>query len=91
MSQDGKRVQRSPCHRMKTANLVLLAMGLFLLAFIVANMIVFCIKGAAPDTLIQCTLGTGGLEALVLAGIKISKVIAGAKSGVGGEDGEEAL
>lgn len=61
----------------RTSDLVLIVLGLFLLAFIVAMIVIFCVKGAVPDTLIQCTLGGGGLEALLLAGIKISKVIAG--------------
>ena len=38
---------------------------------------IFCVKGAVPDTLIQYTLGAGGVEALLLAGIKISKVMKG--------------
>lgn len=66
---------------MKTSNLVLLAVGLFALAFIVAMTVIFCVKGAVPDTLIQYTLGAGGLEALLLAGIKISKVLSGDKPG----------
>lgn len=60
---------------MKTSNQILLAMGLFALAFIIAMTAVFCVKGAAPDTLIQYTLGAGGVEALLLAGIKISKIL----------------
>ena len=39
--------------------------------------IVFCVKGAVPDTLIQYTLGAGGLEAFLLAGIKVSAVLSG--------------
>lgn len=66
---------------MKTSNLILLAMGLFALAFIVAMTVIFCWKGAVPDTLIQYTLGAGGVEALLLAGIKISKVLSGDKPG----------
>lgn len=66
---------------MKTSNLILLALGLFALAFIVAMTVIFCVKGAVPDTLIQYTLGAGGVEALLLAGIKISKVRAGEWSG----------
>lgn len=69
----------------KTSNVVLTVMGVFLLIFIVTMIVIFCVKGAVPDTLIQYTLGAGGIEALVLAGIKMSKVIAGDKSG--GEDG----
>lgn len=70
----GKRMSKR-----KTANIVLLCLAVFLLAFIVTMIVVFCVKGAVPDTLIQYTLGAGGVEALVLAGIKISKVIAGYK------------
>ena len=66
---------------MKTSNLILLALGLFALAFIVAMIVIFCVKGTVPDTLIQYTLGAGGVEALLLAGIKISKVRAGERSG----------
>lgn len=66
---------------MKTSNIILAAVGVFLLAFIVAMTVIFCVKGAVPDTLIQYTLGAGGVEALLLAGIKISKVIAGDKPG----------
>lgn len=66
---------------MKTSNLVILALALFLLAFIVAMTVIFCIKDTVPDTLIQYTLGAGGVEAMLLAGIKISKVITGDKPG----------
>lgn len=63
----------------KTSNIVLALLGLFLLAFIVTMIVIFCVKGSVPDTLIQYTMGAGGLEALVLAGIKVSKVLAGDK------------
>ena len=66
---------------MKTSNLILALLGLFLLGFIAAMTVIFCVKGAVPDTLIQYTLGAGGVEALLLAGIKVSKVIAGDKPG----------
>lgn len=65
----------------KTSDRVLLVLGVFLLAFIVTMIVTFWVKGSVPDTLIQCVLGAGGLEALVLAGIKVSKVIAGRNSG----------
>ena len=64
---------------MKTSNVVLALMGVFLVGFIAAMTVIFCVKGAVPDTLIQYTLGAGGVEALLLAGIKVSKVIAGDK------------
>ena len=61
--------------------MILLAIGLFALVFIAAMIVTFWVKGAVPDTLIQYTLGAGGVEALLLAGIKISKVRAGDKPG----------
>lgn len=73
----GKR-QRN---KARTSDVILLALGLFTLAFIVAMTVIFCVKGSVPDTLIQYTLGAGGVEALLLAGIKISKVRAGDKPG----------
>ena len=72
----GKRSRRR-----KTSDVVLLALGLFAFGFIVAMTVIFCVKGSVPDTLIQYTLGAGGVEALLLAGIKISKVRAGEKPG----------
>lgn len=65
----------------RTSNVILLAMGLFAAVFIATMTVIFCVKGAVPDTLIQYTLGAGGVEALLLAGIKISKVRAGNKPG----------
>ena len=56
---------------------MLLALGVFLFAFIIAMIVIFCVKGAVPDTLIQMVLGAGGVESVALAGIKVSKVISG--------------
>lgn len=64
---------------MNTSNKVLLCLGIFILAFIVTMTAIFCVKGSVPDTLIQYTLGAGGIETVALAGIKISKVIRGEK------------
>ena len=63
----------------KTSNVVLVLLGMFLVGFIAAMTVIFCVKGSVPDTLIQYTLGAGGVEALLLAGIKISKVMRGGK------------
>lgn len=65
---------------MNTSNKVLCILSIFLLVFIVTMTVIFCVKGAVPDTLIQYTLGAGGIEALMLAAIKVSKVISGGKS-----------
>jgi len=73
--------KRRPRRKKHTANRVLILLGLFLLAFITVMIVTFWVKGSVPDTLIQYTLGAGGVEALVLAGIKVSKVLAGEKEG----------
>ena len=72
---------------MKTSNIVLVTMGIFLLTFITTMTVIFCVKGSVPDTLIQYTLGAGGVEAVMLAGIKISKTVKGGTEN--GEDPEE--
>lgn len=57
-----------------TSNVVLLVLGLFVLSFIVCMIVTYWRFRAVPDTLIQYTLGAGGVEALALALIKVSKV-----------------
>ena len=64
-----------------TSNRVLALLGAFLLTFIVCMVVTFWQFRTVPDTLIQYTLGAGGVEALLLAGIKISKVVTGGKAG----------
>ncbi len=64
----------------KTSNRVLLAIGIFIVTFIVSMEVIFCVTGSVPDTLIQYTLGAGGIEVLLLAAIKISKVVVGEKT-----------
>lgn len=65
---------------MKTSNRVLLVLGLFALAFIIAMTATFWRFQAVPDTLIQMVLGAGGLESAALAAIKVSKVLKGEKT-----------
>ena len=69
----GKRNQ-APQKPRKTSNIVLVVLGVFALAFIIAMIVIFCVKGSVPDTLIQYTLGAGGIEAAALSAIKITKV-----------------
>lgn len=64
---------------MRTTERVLCLLGAGTAVFITAMSVIFCVKGAVPDTLIQCTLGAGGLETLLLAFIKISRIISGEK------------
>ena len=66
---------------MRTSDRVLLALGACLVAFITAMTVCFWRLGAVPDSLVRCTLGAGGVEALLLAAIKVSKVLAGRESG----------
>lgn len=63
--------------KQNTANTVLKAIGLFVVIFVLMMIVTFWVKGSIPDTLVQYTLGAGGVECLFLAGIKISKVIKG--------------
>ena len=63
-----------------TSNKILLVLGLFIFAFIVTMIVIFCKYGSVPDTLIQYTLGAGGIEAVMLAAIKVSKVVSGEKN-----------
>lgn len=72
--------------KIKTRNLVLIVLGAFVASFIIAMTVIFCVKGSVPDTLIQYTLGAGGVEALALAGITISKAIVGEKTNEESED-----
>lgn len=64
-----------------TSNLILAMVGLFALIFIIVMIVTFWVKDSVPDTLIQYTLGAGGIECLMLAGIKISKVMKGDRKG----------
>lgn len=69
-----------------TSNLILAIVGVFTLIFIIAMIVTFWVKDSVPDTLIQYTLGAGGIECLLLAGIKISKVVKGDKKGTDDDD-----
>lgn len=69
-----------------TSNLILAIVGVFTLIFIIAMIVTFWVKDSVPDTLIQYTLGAGGIECLLLAGIKISKVVKGDKKGMDDDD-----
>lgn len=57
----------------KTLNCALLGLAVFLAVFIVTMIVIFCVKGAVPDVLIQYVLGAGGVEAVLTAAITITK------------------
>lgn len=58
---------------MKTLDKVLIILGIFVALFIIANLIIFCIYQSVPDTLIACTLGSGGIEIIMTALIQMKK------------------
>ncbi len=63
-----------------TANWVLAILASFIFFFIIAMIVTYWRFQMVPDTLIQYTLGAGGVECLFLAGIKITKVLKGDKN-----------
>lgn len=71
--------KKKKTNKINTSNLILIVLGAFILSFIIAMIVIFCTYQSVPDTLIQYTLGAGGVEAVVLALIKISKVVSGEK------------
>ena len=73
----GKLVQHQ---KRKVSNTILAVLGVFELVFIVTMIVIFCVKGSVPDTLIQYTLGAGGVEAAALSAIKISKTVKGERT-----------
>ena len=66
---------------MKTRNKILIIVSVFLLVFIIAMTIIFCVKGSVPDTLIDKVLGVGGVVDIMTAAITIAdKVLERKKS-----------
>jgi len=59
----------------KTLTVILLAVGVFDVAFIITMIVIFCIYQAVPDVLIQCVLGASGVEAFLTAAIQIVKIV----------------
>ena len=76
MKKQRRRKKKEP---MNTSTRIILIMGIFACLFIATMTVTFWVKDAVPDTLIQYVLGAGGVEAFLLAGIKISKVLTEAK------------
>ena len=69
--------RKRPRKARKTSNTVLIILGLFVLVFIVTMIITYWRFRSVPDSLIQYTLGAGGIETVALAAIKISKTFKG--------------
>lgn len=66
----------------KTLDKVLLAVGLFLAAFIIATVIIYTVNGWPYDVLIPCVVGSGVLETVNTMLITVSKI----KRGIGDEN-----
>lgn len=56
-----------------TMDLILLVIGIFLALFTTAMIVIHCITGSTPDTLITCVFGICGVEGGVMGWIKTSK------------------
>lgn len=56
-------------------DIILILMGIFLFLFTITMIVIFCVKGATPDTLIDrvitCCIGEGGIMGM----IQVAKVI----------------
>lgn len=72
----------------KTSNIALLFLAVSIPAFIITMIVTFWVFQSVPDTLIQYTLGAGGVETLALALIKVSKVMKGEKEKTEDENDE---
>lgn len=59
--------------KLGTMDLILLVIGIFLALFTAAMIVIHCITGSTPDTLITCVFGICGIEGGVMGWIKTSK------------------
>lgn len=59
---------------MKTLDKVLIIIGVFLAAFIIATVIIYTYKGWQYDTLIPCVVGGSVLEAINTMMITVTKI-----------------
>lgn len=59
--------------KLGTMDLILLIIGVFLALFTTAMIVIHCITGSTPDTLITCVFGICGVEGGVMGWIKTSK------------------
>lgn len=59
--------------KLGTMDLILLVIGIFLALFTTTMIVIHCITGSTPDTLITCVFGICGVEGGVMGWIKTSK------------------
>lgn len=60
--------------KLGTMDLILLIIGVFLALFTATMIVIHCITGSTPDTLIQCVYNTCGFEGGVMGVIKSVKI-----------------
>lgn len=66
--------------KLRTLDKILIILGAFVFAFVVAMIVLFCIFQAVPDTLIVAVLGSGSTEAILCCIITCLKKKAGIKN-----------
>lgn len=75
----------------KTLDIVLIILGVFLALFIVSMVIIFIKYQAVPDTLIEQVLDTSKFELIAMAAITIVKTIVKGRSNDSLEDSNDSL
>lgn len=58
---------------MKTMDKILIVIGVFLFLFTAAMIVIFCVSGSVPDTLITCVFAATGGECGIMGWIKTAK------------------
>lgn len=71
---------------MKTLDLVLIILAVFLFVFVVAMMVTFWKFQSVPEALIYAVMGNGGIELISTTFITINKLKKGNKRNSNGQD-----
>lgn len=50
-----------------------LATALYIVIFSITMIVIFCVKGMLPDTLVTCTMGMGGVVDVMTALVAVKK------------------
>lgn len=67
-------MKKTKKQKMKTLDKVLIIVGIFLAAFIIATVVIYTYKGWQYDTLIPCVVGSGLLETVNTMIITVNKI-----------------
>ena len=70
-----KKTTKTRKKRMKTRNKILIIVSICLVVFIIAMIIIFCVKGTVPGTLIEKVLGVGGVVDVMTAVITVADMV----------------